>query len=61
MRGSDSPFRVYADRLESYDSFVVCGVVNGVLDSAQVLGLWIRLGLRWGKDYYNDDGDVPLK
>ncbi len=37
----------------------VCGNGAGVLDTAQMLGLWIWLGLRLGQDYYNGDGYVP--
>jgi len=33
----------------------VCGNGAGVLDTAQMLGLWSQLGLRWGQDYYNGD------
>jgi hypothetical protein len=34
MRGSNSPFRVYANCLESFDSFALCGVV--------IMGFWIQ-------------------
>jgi hypothetical protein len=53
MRESDSPFRVYTNRPECYDdSFVVCGVVNGVLDTQ-------GNGADLGKLKNNENGPGP--